>query len=132
MSFFWYSLTGEAEAWKSAPSEQRANVISTIKPAFVTVLDAAQIPQAEWERNDFLKLKYTGPFYADWDAEDIEDSIRGFKLFLIKLQEDFKFNLQSAYLFATGGRGFHLEIPAKAFIAKPPARLRCSGPAGDL
>ena len=120
MSFFWYSLTGEAEAWKSAPSEQRANVISTIKPAFVTVLDAAQIPQTEWERNDYLKLKYTGPFYADWDAEDIEDSIRGFKLFLVKLQEDYKFDLQSALLFATGGRGFHLEIPAKAFIAKPP------------
>lgn len=120
MSFFWYSLTGEAEAWKSAPADQRATVISETKPAFVTVLDAAQIPQADWERNDYLKLKYSGVFYADWDAEDIDDSIRGFKLFLLKLQEDFKFSLHSAYLFATGGRGFHVEIPARAFQAKPP------------
>lgn len=122
MSFFWYSHTGEAEAWKSAPADQRAKVISEIKPAFVTVLDAAEEPQTNWERSDYLRQSYLGPLYFDWDADEIETSIDNLKLFLLRLQDELKFNLYSARIFATGGRGFHVEIPIQSMLAKPPAK----------
>lgn len=120
MSFFWYSMTGAAETWKLAPSEQRATVISKIQPAFVTVLDAMQDPQPDWERADYLKLRYLGDWYFDWDAEDLQDAINDLKLFLLKMQDDHGFNIHSARIFATGGRGFHVEIPLAAMVSKIP------------
>lgn len=122
MSFFWYSFTGESEAWKSAVADQRARVISELKPAFVTVLDAEDEPQNDWDRAQYLKQAYNGPLYFDWDADDINDSITDLKLFLLRLQDDLKFNLYSARIFATGGRGFHVEIPLQAMMAKVPPK----------
>lgn len=121
MSFFWYSLTGDKEAWKLATSAARAQVIADVAPQFVTVLDASHEPQEGWGRDDFLKLKYSGPLYFDWDSEDLERSIRGFQAMLDKLEDEHDFDLSHARLFATGGRGFHLEIPPEVFLQKATA-----------
>ena len=123
--FFWFSQTGENEAWKPATADQRANVISTFTPSFVTVLDAARTPQDDWERADFLKLAYSGPLYFDFDLDTTDEeglvkTTNAFKLFLIALQDDYDVNLQTLKLFATGGRGYHIEVPMKTFITKVP------------
>lgn len=115
MAFFWYSITGGNEDWKLVTSDQRANIIATVAPAFTTVLDASAAPEESWEREDFLKLRYSGPLYFDWDSEDIALSIAGFQSFLAKLETEHEFDAEQARLFATGGRGFHMEIPMPVF-----------------
>ena len=102
-------------------SSNRLAITSQTKPSFVTVLDADKDPQEDWLREDYLKMKYSGPLYFDWDAEDIDLSIAGFKQFLNNLEREHSFSLGQARLFATGGRGFHMEIPMGAFISKPPS-----------
>lgn len=100
-------------------------VISQQRPAFVTVLNAAKVPQDDWERSEFLKLAYAGPLYFDFDLDtNDEDGLSkttdSFKLFLVRLQEEFQVNLNCLKLFATGGRGYHIEVPMRVFMSKVP------------
>lgn len=117
MSFFWFQRTGGEEAWREATSEHRARVLAEIRPAFVTVLDASVIPETGWSREQYDEVKYSGPFYIDWDAETIDDAIKSFHVTLAKLQE-MELDLDSVRMYATGGRGFHLEIPEQVFMPK--------------
>lgn len=117
MQYFWYQLTGGEDAWKEARSESRAKILAEKRPAFVTVLDASVIPEPGWGREQYDEVKYGGPFYVDWDAETLEEAIKGFHLFLAKLGE-MDVDLRSLRMYATGGRGFHLEIPEQVFMPK--------------
>lgn len=117
MSFFWLQQSGGEDAWLQCLSEHRAKVIQERQPAFVTVLDAHSSPEPGWGREDYAKMKYSGPFYADWDGEDLADVIPNFQKFLKNLGE-MGVNLKSLRLYATGGRGFHLEIPPAVFMPK--------------
>lgn len=119
MSFFWYQRTGGEEVWHEALSEHRSKILAEVKPAFVTVLDASVVPETGWSREQYDEVKYSGPFYVDWDAADLPEAISGFHKFLAKLQE-LDVDLTSLRLYATGGRGFHLEIPEAVFRAKVP------------
>lgn len=120
MSYFWYSHTGGSEAWKLATSDQRSRIVSEVRPAFVTVLDAQSVPQDDWTREDHLKMKYSGPLYFDWDSEDINKSIKDFQRTLVKLKDDYDVDLSCVRLYATGGRGFHVEIPMEVFLPRVP------------
>ena len=118
-SFLWYQTTEENRAWREALSDQRQKVLTEIKPAYITVLDALAVPDEEnWSREDYDRMKYIGPWYGDWDAEDISDSIKGLHQFLAHLKERVV-ALDSIRLYATGGRGFHCEIPEEIFNPKP-------------
>ena len=86
MSFFWYQRTGGEEAWHEALSDHRSKVLAEIRPAFVTVLDASVVPETGWSREQYDEVKYSGPFYIDWDAETIEDAITAFHVTLAKLK----------------------------------------------
>lgn len=119
MSFFWYQLAGGNDTWHEALSEHRARVVAERNPAFVTILDAHSAPDAEWDRDQYAQMKYSGPLYFDWDAEYLDDTIPQFQKFLSNLEE-MGVNLASLRLYATGGRGFHLEIPPQVFMAKVP------------
>jgi hypothetical protein len=120
MSFFWYQRP-ENRVWHEALSEYRQQIVSEYRPPFVTVLDCLEAPDLEtWGREEFAKLKFTGPCYFDWDAESIEEAIPPLIEFLSKL-EDGGVNLKSLRLYATGGRGFHCEIPEAIFNNKPKA-----------
>jgi len=120
MPFFWYSMSGAEETWKMVASEHRNNIITETKPAFVTVLDADKQPTG-LSREERLKMKYSGPLYFDWDAAQIEHAIFGLHQFLNKLEGEHQFDLAQARLYATGGRGFHLEIPMECLLPKIPA-----------
>lgn len=115
-------MTGVHEDWKLANASDRAAVITNTRPSFVTVLDAKEAPQEEWGREEYLKMKYSGPFYADWDAEDITLAIAAFQMFLEKLESAHDLELDQVRLFATGGRGFHLEIPMEVLAPKASGR----------
>lgn len=118
-SHFWYQKTGGEDAWVAANSEYRQKVIADVRPAFVTVLDASDVPNDDWGREDYAKMRYSGPLYFDWDSEDIQETLEAVQTFLIKL-EDLGVDPDTLRLYATGGRGFHCEIPEQTFMSKPP------------
>lgn len=90
------------------------------KPEFVTVLDASVNIDDNTDLSTISTVKYRGPMYFDWDNEnDLESSITNFKSFLEKLASN-GVNLKSLSLYATGGKGFHLEIPMATFYEKMP------------
>ena len=70
-------------------------------------------------REDIDALKYSGPMYFDLDGEDIETVIEKAKNLMGKLIGDYDFNPNALRMYATGGRGFHFEIPWETFIPKP-------------
>ena len=116
--FFWYQKTGGEDAWQVTSSVYRSKVISEVKPAFVTVLDAHEVPEDSWGREEHAKMRYSGPCYLDWDAEKVEDAMKPFKDFLANLEEN-GVDLHCLRLYATGGKGFHCEIPEAVLTAKP-------------
>lgn len=117
MSFFWFQRTGGEEVWHEALSDHRSKVLAEMRPAFVTVLDASAIPDKGWSREQYDEVKYSGPFYIDWDAASIDEAAKGFHQCLAKLKE-MDVDLSMLRLYATGGRGFHLEIPEAVFMPK--------------
>lgn len=119
MSFFWFQLAGGEDAWRVGLSEHRAQIIREQQPAFVTVLDAHEVPEDSWGREDYAKMRYSGPLYFDWDAEDVSEAITNFHLFIAKLL-DIGVDLASIRMYATGGRGFHMEIPQGLFMDRVP------------
>lgn len=119
MAFFWFQITGGEDAWLEATSEHRSKILQERQPAFMTVLDAHSSPDKDWDREEYAKMKYSGPLYVDFDAESIKGTIPEFQKFLANLQE-MGVNLRSLRLYATGGRGFHIEIPPQVFMEKVP------------
>lgn len=118
MGFFWFQRTGGEEVWHEATSDHRSKILAQYRPAFVTVLDASISPESGWSREQYDEVKYSGPFYIDWDAETLEEAIKGFHEMLAKLR-DMDVDLDCVRLYATGGRGFHLEMPEAMFMPKP-------------
>ena len=123
MAFFWFQRTGGESAWNEALSEHRSKIIDEVKPEFVTVLDAHTSPDPAWGRDEYSRMKYSGPFYVDFDADPnaggIATTIPQFQKFLVNLQE-LGVNLPCLRLYATGGRGFHIEVPQGVFMVKVP------------
>lgn len=117
--YFWFQKTGGDDPWVEALSEHRERVSREVKPAFVTVLDAHTCPSDDWGREEYTKMKYSGPLYFDWDAKDLGDGLAAFQGFLRHLQ-GIQVDLHALSLYATGGRGFHVEIPEAIFQAKVP------------
>jgi len=118
-SYFWHRGAGEKDTWREALSSHRDQVIAEHKPAFVTVLDVDSVPSEDWDMERYAKMKYSGPFYVDFDAESLEDAITQFNKFLDKLEE-LSLDLNACRLYATGGRGFHVEVPMSVFVPKIP------------
>ena len=115
--FFFYQIEGKESKWCEGLADRRANIIADIQPAFSTVLDLSGVPAD----NDWAKVKYKGPFYADFDAgDDLPFVCDQFKSFLGKLDAEMDFDLTQARLYASGGKGFHIEIPQECFIPKLP------------
>lgn len=115
--YFHYQVEGKESAWKLALATEREKIVAETRPAFSTVLDLSSVPAD----NDWTKVRYRGPFYADFDADgDIELACSQFGVFMGKLDAELDFDLSQARLFASGGKGFHIEIPAECFQPKVP------------
>lgn len=117
--YAWYQVVGGEDLWVEILSEHREKVAKEIKPAFITALDADSVPSEDWDSEQYHKLKYWGPFYVDFDASTLDEAITQFNKFLDKL-EALSLDLHACRLYATGGRGFHIEVPMEVFMAKVP------------
>jgi hypothetical protein len=88
-------------------------------PEFRTVLSFPILPDFEADQGTD-GYKYRGPFYADFDAENIDDSIQEIQYFLRGL-ETLGVNLRACRFFSTGKKGFHIEVPCGVFMKTVPA-----------
>lgn len=118
--YFFYQATG-TDKWKLSLASERERVIAEERPAFVTVLDVDNDFTRDLTLDELNAVKYTGPMYADFDGadEDFSVVIAQFQKFLNKLIEH-KVDLGMVRLYATGGRGFHVEIPLTMLMGKVP------------
>jgi hypothetical protein len=109
----YFFQTGETR-WNPATSRQLSErLASSNPPEFRTVLGIiaeiyGECPLEGWP--------YLGPMYIDFDSEDITESISDFHEVLEKL-EAMDLDLNQIRLYASGGRGFHVEVPMACFIA---------------
>lgn len=115
--FFYYQQNGGEEVWQPVPASQRDS-IEAGGPVFITALSVSKLVE-DLSHEDKLKLAYAGPFYCDWDSEDETVVIGKVQEFLDKL-EDLGVNLEMCKLYATGNRGYHLEVPPEMFMEKVP------------
>lgn len=118
MYFYWQPT--KDDQWQAQDAGLRERLVQEKQPPFVTVLDIETPITDEMSSDDIAKIKYSGPFYIDLDSDDHELVIEKFKVLLGKL-EAMDVSLDAVALYATGGRGFHIEIPMACFMDKPRA-----------
>lgn len=117
--FFYHAGEAFNASWELSLAEERREVTRTSQPMFATVLDVAGEPDS----GDWNKIKYRGPLYFDFDLDsDDPDALQvvcdQFRVFLEKIKTVWSFDLSQAYLYASGGKGFHVEIPMGCFVPK--------------
>ena len=116
--FYFFQAEGKELRWTEALADRREALTRDIQPAFSTVLDLSMVPD---NNEDWSKVKYRGPFYGDFDAgDDLPYVCDQFKEFLGKLHAELDFDLTQARFYASGSKGFHIEIPRECFIPKIP------------
>lgn len=120
MTLYCFYQTEEKGKWLPALASERDNIIRNKKPALVSVLDVDNSFVNDLTLDELNALRYNGPLYFDWDSADIDEAITHYKEFLINLQAK-GVNLDMLRLYATGKKGFHLEIPMQVFMGKAPA-----------
>ncbi len=116
--FYWQKVGGE-DAWQVGLAESRQHVVATEQPRFLTVLDLNATIEEGWTREQIDQIKYRGPLYFDFDGQDIEDVLVKARILLGKLLE-LDVDPRAVRIYATGGRGFHFEVPWEIFLPKPP------------
>lgn len=116
----YYQVEGGEEAWKPVQAEYIDRLVADKHPMFVTVLSTDKLASKEMTREDKLALKYLGPLYVDFDSQDISRSIADMQSFVKALRTRFHLDLECYRVFATGSKGFHIEIPMENFMPKVP------------
>lgn len=112
--YFFYQKESKESEWTQDLAQNKAAVLAK-GPAFITALELTGVP----EDGDWSKVSYRGPMYFDFDADgDIEYVINQAGVFLAKLEEELQFDLSQLRMFASGGKGFHIEIPPECFVPK--------------
>lgn len=119
MNYHYYQVTGGEEDWKAVPVSHMDHIKIELQPMFVTVLSVSKLVE-DLSYEDKMKLSYEGPLYFDFDCPDEQLVIDKVNQFLSKL-EALKVDLSMCRLYATGGRGYHIEIPQGVFMSKPRA-----------
>jgi putative DNA primase/helicase len=116
-SYFFYQTNG-SKTWSHAPASERNRITKDKDPAFVTALDVYHDFEKDPEPGQ-KTLSYSGDFYADFDGgegdDDLEATIAEVQKFIVKLG-DLGIDLDQLRFFASGKKGFHVEIPAALFM----------------
>lgn len=119
--FYYYWQQTAESAWIEALAESREQIVATKRPQFATVLDLSELITEQHTREQLAKVHYKGPFHADFDHPDTDFVTAKVQQFVGVLMEK-GVNPEGIRLYATGGRGFHVELAQAFFIAKPPAK----------
>lgn len=109
-----YVTTGE-RPWQAKDSAQLRGLLEGgSPPEFRTILGIVGAPDFDRMTADEIRaVRYVGPWYADLDGP-LDEVVPAFKALLGKLQA-LGLDLGACRLYATGGRGFHIEVPPKCF-----------------
>lgn len=108
----YFQFTGQT-TWIPTTAACLTNMLASSRPPeFRTVLGIIGDNTRETPQSGYKTL---GPMYFDFDGENIEEAIHGFQGFLAKLQ-GISLNLDMVRLFASGVKGFHIEIPMQCFM----------------
>lgn len=116
--YYYVQKHGGEESWRPVPASKKDAVVDSDKPMFVTALAVNKIVE-NLSSEDKHKLAYWGPYYIDWDGPDIGIVIEKVHAFIKKLEE-MHLDLSMCAWYATGSKGFHLEIPPECFMEKLP------------
>ena len=116
--YFYWQATSES-SWTCALASERERVIRERKPALVTVLDVDNSFDRDLTLDEYRAVRYSGPLYFDFDGEGIDEVIPQVQALLNKLR-DRGLDLNQIRIYATGGRGFHVEVPMPIFMPKVP------------
>lgn len=119
MTMYCFYQETEKSRWLPALASERDNIIKTKKPALVSVLDVDNDFSADLTVDERKAVKYSGPFYVDFDAADLNEATQQFQKFLTNLKAK-GVDLEMLRLYATGKKGYHIEIPASMLMAKIP------------
>lgn len=121
MSDTWYFFH-QAEAkssWTLALASERDRINRDIRPELNTILDVNCSFDGDISQEEKDKVKYRGPMYFDFDSEDLEEVIPQFQQLLTNLKAK-GVNLNALRIYASGGKGFHIEMPQQMLMAKLP------------
>lgn len=116
--YFFYQKEAKS-SWTLSLASERDRVNKEHKPELNTVLDVNSAIDGDLAPEDKDKLKYRGPMYFDFDSEDLEEVIPAFQQFLTNLKAK-GVNLNALRLYASGGKGFHIEMPPAMLMSKQP------------
>lgn len=121
--FLFYQRRGGNVTWDCALASERDKLVSSGDVEFVSVLDVDNSFSQALTAEELAAVKYSAPygFYADFDSDDLDEVLVQSRVFLVKLQQEFDFDVSQARLWFTGGRGCHIEIPLQCFLHKIPA-----------
>ena len=111
-------IVGGEEVWRCVPVGQIEAFKAEHKPMFVTVLAVNKIVES-LTPDEKTKLAYWGPYNVDFDGPDIAVVIKQVHAFMDKL-EALKLDLNMATWWATGSKGFHMELDPAVFMEKLP------------
>ena len=114
----YYQINGGEETWLPVPVAMFPALTAEKKPKFTTVLAVSALAE-DLSREDRDALKYAGPLYFDWDGKNNE-AVTEQTIKLLQGLVDKGLDMSAVKLFATGGRGYHCEIPAECFMDKAP------------
>jgi hypothetical protein len=101
------------EKWKLIENSEKALHAAINNGAhFVTVLSLDQ----DVDKSDpDAKINYKGPMYFDIDSSDENDSLSDCRKLLLALYKQYGVNLNDCAIYCSGGKGFHVLVPAKVF-----------------
>ena len=101
------------EKWKLIENSEKAIQAAVQNGAhFVTVLSLDQdVDKADPD----AKINYKGPLYFDIDSADENDSLSDCRKLLLALYKQYGVNLNDLAIHCSGGKGFHVLVPAKIF-----------------
>jgi hypothetical protein len=113
---------GGQERWETHLATQRHYLVSSGEYSFISALDSSYDFSGTLTREEQQEIKFLAPlgFYADFDG-DIDEVLDQSKLFLAKLSNDHALDMSQVFIWLTGGRGVHIEVPLQCFMPKVPA-----------
>lgn len=112
-------ITGGNEGWQPVPASKLAEYVTAHHPMFTTVLSVSALVDNDTTKEELEKLHYAGPMYFDWDGTDIDLVSKQANKFVGKLVE-LGVDPECLRLYATGGKGFHCEVPEPVWLDKVP------------
>jgi hypothetical protein len=125
MPFYFYYQKDGQDVWREGKTGDRETIIQSVTPRYTTVLDLNTLVDDNTTREDLVKVAYLGPFYVDIDVKvemgGIDTAIKQYNKLLDKLEE-VGVDLECLRLYASGSKGFHLEVPMEVFMEKIPGR----------